>query len=247
MSPWFQIFDTVNVDDCRAMNAKERAGIQASFSFGHARTHEERVATGVYTEVIASGFNPINVRESHEQQPIARPPKHVGYKPRVALRPAIEGDRANAPTRLLHVVADARECSFESCSVDWFEEKVECANVEGLHGALFCRRYDHEGWSPGPVTVRRLSAIPAHRLEEFKSPAGQRLDVEKDNIRLLISYRGERFGTPGTFDDDMKVVLIREERSNVFTVAVIGVQDGGTDPLDIGDHVVAVLGSVALL
>ena len=62
MKPWYQVFDTVDVDDCRAMNANERAGIQASLSFGHARTQEERVATGVYTHVIPSGFNPINVR-----------------------------------------------------------------------------------------------------------------------------------------------------------------------------------------
>jgi hypothetical protein len=39
----------------------------------------------------------------------------------------------------------------------------------------------------------------------------------------------------------MKVVLIREERSNALTAALIGVQDGGTDPLDIGDQVVAVV------
>lgn len=183
VEPGAEFLDAVGVDNCRAVDAEEAAGVEALLDRGHGFANEVGFAADVEGDIVVGGFDPVDfVLTDEEHAAGGFDSKTGGFL--VALFEFVEKlENAGVALRGGGLAADAVEGFFEACGVEGLEEIVDGVDFEGTEGELVVSGDEDDGGD----------GCWGEALEEVEAGETGHLDVEKQDIGGLGGEVAEGF------------------------------------------------------
>src|SRR5919108_1740946 len=185
---WLELADSLQVDDGRAVDAREALRVQLRLDGSHCLAEEMSPLAHVYPDVVASGLDPVDLFDRHhmhapaalDEETVdgARLPRLRRFLRRSGLHGTDLGQdrRQLAAECALSPLSDAPSCARERLGetlvVDGLEEVVERVGLEGPERVLTVR---------GDKDVDRHLLGPDH-LHDAEAVEPGHLHIEEDQV-----------------------------------------------------------------